>query len=73
MTGDLAGVTLRPLQPIEAGTEGIEVQREAVAGYDPASVIDSSDPDALRKAILHYEILGKPIGLRDPSEQSTIF
>ncbi len=72
-TVDLADETLRPLQPIELGREGLEPQREAVTGYDPASVIDSSDADALRKAILHYEILGKPIGLRDPSEQSTIF
>jgi hypothetical protein len=26
---------------------------------------DYSDPDDLRRAILHYEILGKPLGLRD--------
>jgi hypothetical protein len=35
------------------------------AGFDVASLIDPSDPDALRKAILHYEILGKPLGMRD--------
>ncbi len=29
---------------------------------------DYSDPDELRRAILHYEILGKPLSLRDPSE-----
>jgi sulfite reductase alpha subunit-like flavoprotein len=28
---------------------------------------DYSDPDELRRAILHYEILGKPISLRDPT------
>jgi hypothetical protein len=27
--------------------------------------IDSGDPDALRKAILHYEILGRPLAFRD--------
>jgi hypothetical protein len=40
-----------------------------LASYDPASIIDSSDPGALQKAVLHYEILGKPVGLRDPFEQ----
>ena len=28
---------------------------------------DYSDPDELRRAILHYEILGRPLSLRDPS------
>ena len=28
---------------------------------------DYSDPDQLRRAILHYEILGKPLSMRDPS------
>jgi hypothetical protein len=37
---------------------------------EPADVglpapIDSGDSDALRKAILHYEILGKPLAFRD--------
>jgi hypothetical protein len=31
-------------------------------------VVDYGDPDALKKAILQYEILGKPLALRDPSE-----
>jgi hypothetical protein len=30
-------------------------------------LMDYSDPDQLRRAILHYEILGKPLSLRDPS------
>ena len=30
--------------------------------------VDLSDPDALRTAILHYEILGKPLAMRDPFE-----
>jgi hypothetical protein len=38
--------------------------------YEPTdleapAIIDSGDPDALRKAILHYEILGKPLAFRD--------
>lgn len=28
---------------------------------------DYSDPDELKRAILHYEILGRPLSLRDPS------
>lgn len=31
---------------------------------------DYSDPDQLRRAILHYEILGKPLSLRNPAEDS---
>lgn len=32
-------------------------------------LLDASDPDELKKAILHYEILGKPLSLRDPGGQ----
>lgn len=43
---------------------------------EPASVlsanrvlVDFSDPEALKRAIIQYEVLGKPLGLRDqPSE-----
>lgn len=34
---------------------------------------DYKDPEKLRRAILHYEILGKPISLREPSEQTIGF
>jgi hypothetical protein len=30
---------------------------------------DFTDPEDLRMAILHYEILGRPLSLRDPSGQ----
>jgi hypothetical protein len=30
-------------------------------------LMDYSDPDDLKRAILHYEILGRPLSLRDPS------
>ncbi|MEN6335793.1 MAG: hypothetical protein ABFE01_16190 [Phycisphaerales bacterium] len=39
----------------------------------PLLVIDYSDPDALKKAVLHYEILGKPLALRDPPGDSAAF
>ncbi len=31
------------------------------------ALLDFDDPDDLKRAILHYEILGKPLSLRDPS------
>ncbi len=31
-------------------------------------LMDYSDPDELKRAILHYEILGRPLSLRDTSE-----
>jgi hypothetical protein len=68
----LAGPVEAPPGPVTPGELGeIAVTTAAeLPGYDPASIIDSSDPDALRKAVLHYEILGKPVGLRtDPFEQ----
>ncbi|MGD8787198.1 MAG: hypothetical protein PVJ60_07225 [Phycisphaerales bacterium] len=32
-------------------------------------LMDYADPDELRRAILHYEILGRPLALRDPPGQ----
>jgi len=32
-------------------------------------LLNLSDPESLRRAILHYEILGKPMSLRGPGEQ----
>ena len=32
-------------------------------------LLDYADPEDLRMAILHYEILGRPLSLRDPSGQ----
>jgi hypothetical protein len=67
LAGQPAEAPLGPVAPGELG--GMAVTTAAgSSGYDPASIIDPGDPDALRKAILHYEILGKPIGLRDPFE-----
>jgi hypothetical protein len=31
---------------------------------------DYADPEELKRAILHYEILGKPLSLRNPSDES---
>jgi len=48
---------------IPSKTEQPEIVIESLLGFD--------DPDLLRKAILHYEILGKPLSLRGPSEHIT--
>lgn len=37
----------------------------AKAVYFGQPLLDVSDPEAIRKAILHYEIFGKPLSLRD--------
>ena len=48
-------------------------KRKAAAVQLPRSrylsgiLTDYSDPDELKRAILHYEILGRPLSLRDPS------
>ena len=47
-------------------------QRESF-GFQPSDLIDYADSDALKKAILHYEIFGKPLALRDPSAQISPF
>jgi hypothetical protein len=42
----------------------------AVSAVRPDLLIDYSDPDAVRRAIVQYEILGKPLALRDPLERT---
>jgi len=37
------------------------------AEYLSGITLDYTDPEELRRAILHYEILGRPLSLRDPS------
>ncbi len=41
----------------------------AEAEHLPEILSDYADPEELRRAILHYEILGRPLSLRDPSAQ----
>lgn len=47
------------------GARGAPAQEEAA--YLAGILADYEDPEQLRTAILHYEILGKPLSLRDPS------
>jgi hypothetical protein len=66
------GAILEPAIPTEPDAGKLEALPGPV-GYEPASIIDYADPDALKKAILHYEILGKPLSLRDSSERAMAF
>ncbi len=61
------------LGPQEPGRIGVvpEIPREPVGAHAASYVINYDDPDALKKAILHYEILGKPLALRDPFERTS--
>jgi hypothetical protein len=66
----------RRKSPAEAKMEKVSgrAAKTAVAtgvphtGYLSEILSDYDDPGKLRRAILHYEILGKPMSLRDPSE-----
>jgi hypothetical protein len=55
---------------LEESTEAVGAQHTPVQQETPylAGILSAySDPEQLRTAILHYEILGKPLSLRDPS------
>jgi hypothetical protein len=59
-------------EPIGKTVKGLQDKRAS----EPAQILkseylselltDYADPEELRRAILHYEILGKPLSLRDP-------
>ena len=49
----------------EQASEPAEMQESE---YLSEILTDYADPDELRRAILHYEILGKPLSLRNPSD-----
>lgn len=57
-----------------APVEGLKDSRAHISAEKPAAQsplealldLDYAHPDELKKAILHYEILGKPVSLRQP-------
>lgn len=62
---DFTGKTVEEL----AG-KGVGMPAEVVESIYLSEVLsDYADPEELRRAILHYEILGRPLSLRDPSGQ----
>ena len=56
MMEDLASIMAEPPEPLKPGEVQQGPSRDS-GGFEPAAVIDYGDPDALKKAILHYEIL----------------
>jgi hypothetical protein len=66
---DVVRTQLKAPEPIlePAGSPSKPQARPAAIPARSGVRIDLSDPDALKRAIVQYEILGKPIGLRDPS------
>jgi len=69
---DLPSVIAEPPKPLEPGEAPREPTSEPT-GFEVDAVIDYSDPDALKKAILQYEILGRPMALRDTTDQTSQF
>ncbi len=63
---ELPKKTLGQLDIGRLGLAAEKKEKEAVIIEEPFLALD--DPDALRMAILHYEILGKPVSLRRPGE-----
>jgi len=59
-----------PVAPAKTEHPGAKNRR---VQYQRHPLIDLDEPDALRKAILHYEILGKPLSLRDPMDSTSAF
>ena len=64
---ELPELISKPLKKPEAKYTGIPAERPE-AKYLAETLLDYTDPDELRRAILHYEILGKPLSLRGPGE-----
>ena len=57
------------IEPAIAPIKGVAEDQSAAAKIPPAQYLpdlasDYADPESLRKAILHYEILGPPLSLR---------
>lgn len=59
-------VQLEGIEPLEDKYIGVPVETQPE--YLVELLSDYADPDKLKRAILHYEILGKPLSLRETSE-----
>ena len=64
---ELPEFTVETVEKLKAKPSGFPVEK-LQARYLPEILSDYDDPEKLRRAILHYEILGKPMALRGPSE-----
>ncbi len=70
---DLSEITSKPLVELDPMRLDLPIKTTESEDYLPEFVLDYSDPDELIKAIFHYEILGPPISLRNPSHQTIDF
>jgi hypothetical protein len=59
-------------RPLESNAAPSEPTTPSL-GFQPSAIIDYNDPDALKKAVLHYEILSKPLALREPHDEASSF
>ena len=55
-----------PIEPLKPEYTGISTETAQPKAVIEEPLLDFDDPDELRRAILHYEILGKPLSLRVP-------
>ncbi len=64
--------TVKPKEPIGKTVKRLKDKLVSEPAQMPESeflselLTDYADPEELRRAILHYEILGKPLSMRDP-------
>jgi len=65
---ELPEFTTETLEKLEAKSLGFAAQKPVVEDVS-RPVLDYTDADELTRAILHYEILGRPLSLRDPSQR----
>jgi len=65
---ELPEFTSETLEKQEAKPLGFAAQKPVVEDVS-RPVLDYTDADELTRAILHYEILGRPLSLRDPSQR----
>jgi hypothetical protein len=59
--------TAETVKKLEAKPMGIPAEKPQLR-YLSGILSDYDDPEKLRRAILHYEIIGKPLALRGPGE-----
>lgn len=70
---ELPDLSTKPLKELERVRLAVPKGTPQEEEYLPELEFDYADPDELSRAILHYEILGRPLSLRDPSGQTVGF
>lgn len=68
---DIPDFTSKPLVELDSMRLDRKKRTTDLEEGFPEIDLNYEDPDELAKAILHFEILGLPVSLRDPSHQNT--